>query len=425
MHGTIGIMANTSSRALRLLSLLQNHRFWPGAELADRLGVSPRTLRRDVDRLRELGYPVTAHPGVDGGYQLASGAALPPLVVDDEEAVALAVGLRLATQGAPVRMTTGQGTTRQQTPGQGTTGQGTTGDPTGQETTGQRTNSQGTGQETTGQQTSSQETTSQEATVQRTAGRETGQEAAGQDDADHDTVAEAAARALAKVTQVMPARLRRRVEAVADMTESASWGAARAGQAAVIDPDVLAGAALACRDTERLRFAYGAASGERTERHVEPHRLVALDGRWYLVAYDLTRNDWRTFRLDRVIGAPQPTGARFRPRALPAADAVEFVRRSANTAPGMWQVTAMIDAPAATIRDRIGRWVRIQEDGPDRCLVTMTPGGHLDSAVIALGMSGADFRVLSPPELTERIADWGDRFTRATRAAAPPAGKLL
>ncbi len=100
MPGTIGIMANTSSRALRLLSLLQNHRFWPGAELAERLGVSPRTLRRDVDRLRELGYPVTAHPGVDGGYQLASGAALPPLVVDDEEAVALAVGLRLATQGA-------------------------------------------------------------------------------------------------------------------------------------------------------------------------------------------------------------------------------------------------------------------------------------------------------------------------------------
>ena len=93
-------MANTSSRALRLLSLLQNHRFWPGAELAERLGVSPRTLRRDVDRLRELGYPVTAHPGVDGGYQLASGTALPPLVVDDEEAVALAVGLRLATQGA-------------------------------------------------------------------------------------------------------------------------------------------------------------------------------------------------------------------------------------------------------------------------------------------------------------------------------------
>jgi predicted DNA-binding transcriptional regulator YafY len=379
-------MANTSSRALRLLSLLQNHRFWPGAELADRLGVSPRTLRRDVDRLRELGYPVTAHPGVDGGYQLASGAALPPLVVDDDEAVALAVGLRLATQGAAVQETAGQGTAGQGTAGQGTAGQGTA----GQGAAGQGTTGQGTaGQETTGQGASG---------------------AAGQ-----GTIAEAAARALAKVTQVMPARLRRRVQAVADMTESASWGAARAGQAAVIDPDVLASAALACRDAERLRFAYGAASGERTERHVEPHRLVALDGRWYLVAYDLTRNDWRSFRLDRVIGVPRPTSARFRPRALPAADAAEFVRRSSTAASGTLRVTAVIEAPAAVVRDRIGRWATIAEDGPGRCLVTMTPGSQLDSAVIALGMTGADFQVLSPPELAERIADWGDRFTRAAR----------
>ena len=241
-------MANTSSRALRLLSLLQNHRFWPGTELAERLGVSPRTLRRDVDRLRELGYPVTAHRGVDGGYQLASGAALPPLVLDDEEAVALTVSLRIATQGAAAQGATIHGTT-------------------------------------------------------------------GQDAVDHGIMAEAAARALAKVTQVMPARLRRRVEALAAMTESASWDAARAGQATGIDPDVLASAALACRDTERLHFAYGAASGERTERHVEPHRLVALDRHWYLVAYDLLRNDWRSFRLNRVIGVPRPTGARFRPGA--------------------------------------------------------------------------------------------------------------
>jgi predicted DNA-binding transcriptional regulator YafY len=340
-----------------LLSLLQNHRFWPGAELADRLGVSPRTLRRDVDRLRELGYPVTAQPGVDGGYQLASGAALPPLVVDDEEAVALAVGLRLATQG-----TATQGTAIRETAAQGDTGQGDT----------------------------------------------------GQDTVDHGTVAEAAARALAKVTQVMPARLRRRAEAVAAMTESASWDAARAAQAAAISPDVLASAALACRDSERIRFGYGAASGERTERHVEPHRLVALDRRWYLVAYDLTRNDWRSFRLDRVIGIPQPTGARFRPRALPAADAAEFVRRNANAAPSGWQVTAVIEAPAAVVRERIGRWAAVEEDGPGRCLVTMTPGDNLDWPVIALGVAGADFQVLSPPELAERIADWGARFTRAT-----------
>jgi predicted DNA-binding transcriptional regulator YafY len=216
----------------------------------------------------------------------------------------------------------------------------------------------------------------------------------------------------------MPARLRRRAEAVAAMTESASWDAARADQATAIDPDVLASAALACRDAERLRFAYGAASGERTERHVEPHRLVALDRRWYLVAYDLLRNDWRSFRLDRVIGVPRPTGTRFRPRALPAADAAEFVRRNANTAPGIWQVTAVIEAPAEVVRERIGRWAAIEEDGPRRCLVTMTPGGHLDSAVIALGMTGADFQVLSPPQLVERIGDWGDRFTRAARPLA-------
>ncbi len=353
MQGTIGNMANTSSRALRLLSLLQNHRFWPGAELAERLGVSPRTLRRDVDRLRELGYPVTAHPGVDGGYQLASGAALPPLVVDDEEAIALAVALRLATQGAA---------------------------------------------------------------TQETAMRETPAPGA----ADHGTVAEAAARALAKITQVMPARLRRRAEAVAAMTESASWDAARAAQATAINPDVLASAALACRDAERIRFGYGAANGERTQRHVEPHRLVALDRRWYLVAYDLTRNDWRSFRLDRVTGVPQPTGARFRPRTLPAADAAEFVRRNIAAAPGTgtWQVTAAVEAPAAAVRERIGRWATIEEDGPGRCLVTMKPGDNLDWPVIALGVTGADFRVLSPPEVAERIGDWGARFTRAAR---PPA----
>jgi len=338
-------MANTSSRTLRLLSLLQNHRFWPGEELAGRLGVSSRTLRRDVDRLRELGYPVTAHPGVDGGYQLASGTALPPLVVDDEEAVALAVGLRLATQGS-----------------------------------------------------------------------------AGEDGADHGTIAEAAARALAKVAQVMPARLRRRAEAVAAMTESASWDAARTGLTAAINPDVLASAALACRDAERLRFGYGAANGERTERHVEPHRLVALDRRWYLVAYDLLRNDWRSFRLDRVIGVPQPTGARFGPRTLPAADAAEFVRRNITAAPGTLQVTAVIEAPAAVVRQRIGRWATIEEDGDERCRVTMTPGDNLDWPVIALGVAGADFRVLAPPELAERVAEWGDRFGRATGNSAARGG---
>jgi len=337
MRGTIRFMANTSSRTLRLLSLLQNHRFWPGAELAERLEVSPRTLRRDVDRLRDLGYPVTAHPGVDGGYQLASGAALPPLVVEDDEAVALAVALRLATLGA------------QDSPG---------------------------------------------------------------------TMAEASARALAKVTQVMPARLRRRADAVAAMTESASWD--RPGQAVTVDPDVLSITALACRDAERLRFAYSAANGVSTSRHVEPHRLVALDRRWYLVAYDLTRNDWRSFRVDRVADVPQPTGARFRPRELPAVDAGEFVRRNIVTH-GAIEVTVLIEAPAEIVRQRIGRWSRVEEDGTGpantgRCRVTMAPPDNLDWAVIALGVVGADFQVIAPPELTDRVADWAARFTRAAES---------
>jgi len=222
-------------------------------------------------------------------------------------------------------------------------------------------------------------------------------------------------RALAKVTQVMPSRLRRRAEAVAAMTESATWGGT---SQAPIDPDILASAALACRDAERLRFAYTAASGARTERHVEPHRLVALDRRWYLVAYDVTRNDWRSFRLDRIADVPQPTGARFRPRTLPAKDAAEFVRRNI-TAPGARQVTVIIEAPSAVIRQRIGKWAEIAEEGPARCRVTMTPE-NLDWPAIALGVAGADFQVIGPPELTEHIRDWAARFTRATAPDALP-----
>jgi predicted DNA-binding transcriptional regulator YafY len=328
-------MANTSSRTLRLLSLLQNHRYWPGTELAERLDVSPRTLRRDVDRLRDLGYPVDAHRGVDGGYQLAAGAVLPPLVVDDDESVAIAVGLRLAAQGG------------------------------------------GSG-----------------------------------------TFPEAAARALAKVSQVMPPRLRRRVEAVAAVTESATWG-----NDVPVPPDVLAAAAIACRDAERIRFPYTAASGERTQRHVEPHRLVVLDRRWYLVAYDLDRQDWRTFRLDRITespgpaGAVQATGARFRPREIPGGDAAGFVRRTIATPPGSYDVQAVFEAPAAVIRERIGRWATVKEIGPGRCLARMTPPGNSDWPVIALGMAGEDFEVTTPVEVADRVRDWGERFTRAANLA--------
>jgi predicted DNA-binding transcriptional regulator YafY len=330
-------MANTSARTLRLLSLLQNHRYWPGAELAARLEVSPRTLRRDIDRLRELGYPVRAQRGADGGYQLAAGAALPPLVLDDEEAVALAASLQVAAQGAA------------------------------------------------------------------------------------EGIAEPSVRALAKVIQVMPARLRRRAEALSAMTVPARWGGTP-GPAA--DPGVLATTALACRDRERLRFAYTGAAGQPTSRHVEPERLVLLGRRWYLVGYDLTRQDWRTFRADRM-SAPAGTGARFRPRALPAADAAAFVRASIDAVTAVHQVEALVSAPAAAVREQIGRWSRVEDAGPGRCRVRMTTDS-LEWAILALGMTGAGFRVLSPPGLIDQLRGWGERFTAAAGPDSPagPAGPL-
>jgi predicted DNA-binding transcriptional regulator YafY len=316
-------MANTSARTLRLLSLLQTHRFWPGSELSKRMGVSPRTLRRDIDRLRELGYPVQAQRGNEGGYQLAAGAALPPLLLDDEEAVAIAVGLQAAAHGGI------------------------------------------------------------------------------------EDIAESSVRALAKVTQVMPARLRHRVEALTAMTVPATWGTT--AQASVA-PDILTNVALACRDTERIRFSYTAANGQQTARHVEPHRLVSLGHRWYLVGYDLERHDWRSFRMDRVAEPPRATGARFRPRELPAEDAAAFVRAGIRDKPATYDAEAIIDAPAETVRTSIGQWAAVEEIDTRRCRVRITTD-DLGWAVVALGATGAEFRVVSPPELLDRIRDWGRRFS--------------
>lgn len=317
-------MANTSSRTLRLLSLLQTHRYWPGGELAERLAVSVRTLRRDIDRLRELGYPVQAQRGVDGGYQLAAGAALPPLVLDDEEAVALAVGLQAAIQGT----------------------------------------------------------------------------VAG--------IAESSVRALTKVVQVMPPRLRRRVDALRAMTVPAVWDST----GPTVAPEVLTSIAQACRDTERMQFTYTARGGEHTIRHVEPHRLVLLGRRWYLVAYDLTRQDWRSFRLDRL-AEPQATGARFRARPLPTHDAAAFVRAGIDNLSAPHTVEALIHAPAATVRDRIGRWGTVEDADDGWCLLRMT-SDSLDWPAMALGALGVDFTVRSPPELLDHLRDWARRFSRAT-----------
>jgi predicted DNA-binding transcriptional regulator YafY len=309
---------------LRLLSLLQTHRHWPGPELAGRLEVSARTLRRDVDRLRELGYPVNATRGVDGGYQLAPGAALPPLLLDDDETVAIAVGMQAAAQGSAPGME------------------------------------------------------------------------------------EPALRALAKVVQVMPPRLRRRVDAVQAVTVRTPWGG-REGP--TVTPDVLVTLALACRDAERLEFDYTTRGGESSCRSVEPHRLVPLGRRWYLVAYDLVRQDWRSFRLDRLSGA-RGTGARFRPRELPGGDAAAFVRAGIADLPAPYAVEAVVQAPAAQVQERIGRWVRVEAVDQVRCRIR-TSADALEWPAMALGMVEADFEVVSPPELRELVREWAGRFTRA------------
>lgn len=161
-----------------------------------------------------------------------------------------------------------------------------------------------------------------------------------------------------------------------------------------------------------MEFAYTAAGGARTERHVEPLRLVSLGRRWYLVAYDLTRHDWRSFRLDRLDG-PRSTGVRFRPRPLPAEDAAAFVRAGIEQVPAPFAIEVLVDAPVATVRDRIGRWATVDEVADGRSLLRMN-ADSLDWPAMALGAVGADFEVISPPELREHVRDWGARFSRAT-----------
>jgi len=327
-------MANTSSRTLQLLSLLQSHRFWPGTELADRLEISLRTLRRDVDRLRELGYPVQAQRGVDGGYQLAVGAALPPLVLDDEEAVAIAVGLMAAAQ-SPL-----------------------------------------------------------------------------------DGAAESSVRALTKVVQVMPTRLRRQADALRAMTESAPSVWAAHTREATIDADALTVVAQACRDCERLRFGYSPATGAPGVRHVEPHRLVSLGRRWYLVAYDLDRHDWRSFRLDRSREIER-AGSRFAPRRLPAPDAASFVRAGIAEAPATYEVEVVVFEEEDAVRSRLGTWATVEPGQPGTCVVRMK-ADSLDWPAMALGGLGAEFTVRKPADLTRYLAEWSGRFGRAVERR--PAG---
>ena len=305
---------------LRLLSLLQTHRYWPGPELSDRLEVSARTLRRDVERLRDLGYVIEAERGNAGGYQLRAGGSLPPLLLEDEEAVAVAVGLRTSAAAA----------------------------------------------------------------------------VAGSDDWS--------VQALTKVLALMPPRLRTQMDAVASQTDAPGpWA-----EAPTFDAVVLTTMAQACRDSEVLHFGYTARGAEVTQRRVEPHRLVSLGRRWYLVAYDRDRQDWRSFRLDRA-ETPQPTGQRFRPRDLPAEDALSFVQQGIKTRPQRYQVRVRFATEPAVVEAEVGRWGEVTPDG-DGCVLEMNVD-HLSWPLMVLASVPADFVVESPPELIEKVAEVGARFS--------------
>ncbi|WP_236796241.1 YafY family protein [Amycolatopsis sp. GM8] len=310
-------MPKTSARLLSLLSLLQARRDWPGALLAERLEVSPRTVRRDVDRLRELGYPIMTVKGPDGGYRLGAGAELPPLLFDDEQAVALAVALQtVATTGAGIE--------------------------------------------------------------------------------------EAAARALNTVRQVMPTRLRHRVDAFRITAVER--------RNPRVDPQVLVTLGAAVHAREVLRFDYG---GAFPPRRVEPHHLVTWGGRWYLVAWDLAREDWRTFRADRI--APRtPGGPRFSPRELPGGDVVTFVAGRFQGSDGSgWPCRGevILDLPAAAVSDYVRDGI-VEELGPDRCRLVLGAWSWPGLAA-TIGRFDADIEVVGPVELREAFGLLARRYARA------------
>jgi predicted DNA-binding transcriptional regulator YafY len=222
--------------------------------------------------------------------------------------------------------------------------------------------------------------------------------------------AEASVRALSKVVQVMPPRLRRQVEALRTATDSARWGST-GPSGEDVDPVVLTTVAQACRDAERLELSYTAVDGARTERRVEPHRLVSLGRRWYLVAYDLGRQDWRSLRLDRLT-APRGDRSRFRPREVPGGDAAAFVQQRIRQFDATHEVTAVVHRPAAEVPRRIGRWVELTDLPGARCRLRMTTDS-LDWAALALGTCGAELSEVGPPELVALLRDWAGRFSRA------------
>lgn len=303
-------MKETSARLLRLLSLLQTRRDWSGAELAERLAITARTVRRDVDRLRDLGYPVEASVGVGGGYRLGAGAEMPPLQLDDEEVLAVALALQSGATGAVVG------------------------------------------------------------------------------------IGEASMRALAKLRQIMPSRLRHRLESLSiDVVP-------RAPAPSAVDAAILSSIASVCHGHERLRFDYRSHDGTASRREVEPYRLVRSGVRWYLVAWDLSREDWRSFRVDRM--EPKiPTGPRFTPRDLPAGGAAEFVSRGVTRAYSAVRSTVLLNAPIEQIAPMVnGEWGSVEHADEHHCVVALS-GTSLRSTAQWLRTFGVDFTVIDPPELRD------------------------
>ncbi len=316
-------MTDTPARLLSLLSLLQTPREWPGSELAERLEVSHRTIRRDIDRLRELGYPVEASRGSDGGYRLGAGAAMPPLLLDDDEAVAIAVGLR------------------------GAAGQAISG------------------------------------------------------------IEESSVRALAKLEQVLPSRLRYRVGALGAATVPLP------GTGPAVDPEHLTVFAGAIANTERARFAYRTGDGTESRRHVEPHRLVSAGRRWYLLGYDLDRDDWRIFRVDRISG-PRATGGRATPRQPPADDVAAYVTDRMYSLLPTYSARVTLHAPMNQIAPAIGDAVGEVEPVDDETCVLNAGADTLDWLAFRLLGLGCEFTVHEPPELIGHLREMAARANRAT-----------
>ena len=336
-------MLQTSARLLRLLSLFQAQRYWSGAALAHRLDVTARTLRRDVDRLRSLGYPVHSTSGTAGGYQLGAGAILPPLLLDDDEAVAVALGLRTSASGS-----------------------------------------------VTG-------------------------------------IEEASVRALLKLEQVLPSRLSHRVAAlhsfIVPLTNRDSSNRQSASpdsnypdssyRRPTVDAERLSAIAGACRDHEGIRFSYHNRTGAPSARAVEPHRLVHTGYRWYLVAWDVGRQDWRTFRVDRIEGKLK-TSTRFKPRKPPEGDFAAFVSKSLASVPYPYRARVTLQAPVDALAKRVPPSAGMLEAIDERSCTLHTGAHSLEGITIHLSLLGVDFQVHEPPELIDYIRQLADRLRRAT-----------